>query len=127
MDNAQFRKDFPAFADTARYPESQLDFWSGVAETMVNQNKWGSMYATGIKLYVAHEITLSAQDFKAASFGGVPGQQSGPVNTKTVGSATIGFDTQGAIEKNAGWWNLTTYGKQFFRLMRMFGAGPIQL
>lgn len=81
----------------------------------------------GIFLYTAHEVTLEAQSISAAKINGTPGQQPGQANTKTVGSATIGYDTVTASEKDAGWWNLTTYGKQFIRLARLFGAGALQL
>lgn len=127
MDNALFRRAFPEFADIDRYPDSQLDFWSAFATAMVNARRWKTQVNMGIYLYVAHEITLAAQNQKAGVIGGVPGSTSGPVNTKTVGSVTVGYDTQQAAEKDAGWWNLTTYGKQFIRLTRMFGAGGVQL
>ncbi len=127
MDKAQFRLDFPEFANTATYPDSSLDFWAGVAEIQVVKNVWKTMYATGVKLYVAHEITLAAQNVRAASKGGAPGQSGGIANSKTVGSASIGFDSNTSTEKDAGWWNRTTYGMQFYRLMRLYGAGCIQL
>lgn len=127
MDNAQFRKNFPEFSDIARYPDSQLTFWSEVAELMVRERRWKTMYEKGVQLYVAHEVTLAAQNAKAADNGGVPGQVSGPANSKTVGSVTIAYDTAQAAEKDAGWWNLTVYGKQFYRLAQMFGSGAVQL
>lgn len=81
----------------------------------------------GMSLYIAHELTLSAQNQKAASVGGSPGQQGGVATSKTVGSVSVQFDAQTTTEKDAGWWNLTTYGKQFIRLARIFGAGAIQI
>lgn len=127
MDTAQFRSNFPEFSDVARYPVSQLTFWSGIAEKMLDEDVWDNMYESGVMLYVAHEVTLAAQNVKVATNGGVPGGASGPMNSKTVGSVSVGYDTTQTAEKDAGWWNLTTYGKQFYRLMRMFGAGAIQL
>lgn len=127
MDLTQFRLDFPEFSDTAKYPDSQLTFWSTVAEAQVNECAWGSMKPFGVKLYVAHEITLAAQNTKAAAVGGTPGQSGGIANNKTVGSVTVGYDSSTTTEKDAGWWNLTNYGKQFIRLARMYGAWAIQL
>lgn len=127
LDIAAFRKSFPEFSDTSRYPDTQITFWGNLAELQVNQNRWGTAWSTGVQLYVAHEITLAAQNAKAGAIGGVPGGQSGPVNTKTVGSVTVGYDTTVAAEKDAGYWNLTSYGKQFIRLARIFGAGVTQL
>lgn len=127
MDKTVFRKAFPEFANIAVYPDAQLDFWATLAEAQVNADRWGTQTAFGVQLYVAHEITLAAQSAKAANIGGTPGQQSGPTNSKTVGSVTVTYDTQAAIEKDAGHWNLTSYGRQFIRLARIFGAGVVQL
>lgn len=127
MDIAAFRSAFPEFADLSRYPDSQVTFWSGVAEKQVKASLWDNMYTTGVMLYTAHEITLAAQNARAGNIGGVPGSTAGPTNSKTVGSVTVSYDTQQAQEKDAGYWNLTSYGKQFIRLARMFGSGAVQL
>jgi hypothetical protein len=124
---ANFRAAFPEFADTARYPDEQLNFWSSIAIAQVNSDRWGAQTDTGVMLYVAHEVTLAAQSQASGVIGGTPGGQSGPVNSKTVGSVSVSYDTAQAAEKDAGHWNLTVYGKQFFHLARIFGAGVIQL
>lgn len=123
----QFRTQFPEFKDTVAYSDQQIDFWAGVAQNQLAAATWGNQWLTAVSLYVAHEITLAAQSAKAASAGGVPGTFGGIANTKTVGSVTVGYDAQSNTEKDAGYWNLTNYGKQFFRLMRLFGAQCIQL
>lgn len=122
-----FRAAFPEFSDLSRYPDAQITFWMNFATAMVNPCRWGTQTAMGIYLYTAHEITLAAQSVIAAQNGGAPGSQAGIANSKTVGSVTVGYDSTTTAEKNAGWYNLTNYGKQFFRLMRMFGAGAVQL
>ena len=127
MDIATFRQNFPEFADVAAYPNSQITFWATVAEKMVVQSIWNDMYDFGVQLYVAHEITLARQNQLAAATGGLPGQGGGIATSKTVGSVSVGYDANTNTEKNAGWWNLTNYGKQFFRLINIFGAGCIQL
>ncbi len=124
---ATFRGVFPEFADPARYPDTQLNFWAALASANTNCDRWKSQTLTGIYLYVAHEITLAAQNAATAAIGGVPGGQSGPANSKTVGSVTIAYDTQQTAERDGGWWNLTTYGKQFLRLARIYGAGCVQI
>jgi hypothetical protein len=122
-----FRTAFPEFASTVEYPTELITLWAGVAEQMVPCKVWKNMWTVGVSLYVAHEITLEAQSRKAASVGGVPGQNGGVASTKTVGSVSVGYDPNTTTEKDAGYWNLTTYGKQFIRLARIFGAGAIQL
>lgn len=127
MDIAAFRTEFPEFSDTTIYPSATISFWAALAEKQVTECVWRDCRDAGVKLYVAHEITLAAQSKKAASVGGVPGSQGGIANSKTVGSVTVGYDASTTTEKDAGWWNLTTYGKQFIRLARIFGAGAFQL
>ncbi len=127
MDIPKFRTEFPEFKDSSVYTTPEIQFWADLAELQVLESVWKRARATGVKLYVAHEITLSAQNQKAAAVGGVPGTMGGIPNTKTVGSVTVGYDSTATSEKDAGWWNLTNYGKQFIRLARIFGAGCIQL
>lgn len=127
FDNAVFRESFPEFGDTAKYPDSMITLWANFATAQVNPNRWRQQTLTGINLYVAHEITLAAQNYTTGNISGTPGGQSGPVNSKTVGSVTAAYDTTQGAEKDAGYWNLTSYGKQFIRLARIFGSGTVQL
>ena len=127
MDIGAFRAAFPEFTDKTVYPDTQIMFWAGLAEQLVLPCVWGTCYMQGVQLYVAHEITLAAQNAKTAGNGGMPGTSGCIANTKTVGSVTVGYDSVVTSEKNAGWWNLTNYGKQFFRLVQIFGAGAYQL
>lgn len=127
FDVGAFRTQFPEFADTAKYPASMITFWANFASTMVNQNVWTTQYTMGVSLYTAHELVLATQNQSAAKVGGTPGQSGGIPSQKTVGSVTVQYDAQTSKEPNAGYWNQTTYGIQFIRLARIFGAGCIQL
>lgn len=127
MDISLFRTSFPEFSDTVIYPDALILFWSNIAQCQVNQPIWCGAWHLGVSLYTAHNIVIAAQNKKAASFGGVPGTSGGIANTKTVGSATVGYDSASTTEEGAGWWNRTTYGQQFYRLAMLFGAKAIQL
>lgn len=127
FDSGAFRVNFPEFADTVAYPQSQIDFWAGLGALLIRPSIWKNAWQQGMSLYVAHEITIAGQNSKIAASGGMPGTSGGIANTKTVGSATVGYDSQSTSEENAGYWNLTNYGKQFYRLVRIFGAGCVQL
>ncbi len=127
MDKALFRANFPEFASTTVYPDAQLTFWSSIAEKMLDEDIWDDMYANGVYLYVAHELVLARQNLQASTVGGLPGQGGGIASAKTVGSVSVNYDPNTTTEKDAGFWNLTNYGKQFFRLVQIFGSGCIQL
>lgn len=122
-----FRTAFPEFKDTQLYPDQMITFWSQVPLAQVNKSRWCNMYGLGFQLYLAHELVIAGRDRKSAEFGGVPGTSGGIATDKTVGSVSVGYDAQSTTEKDAGYWNQTTYGKQFIRLARLFGAGAIQL
>lgn len=127
MDIAEFRDQFPEFADDTVYTDGLIEFWSGIAETFVRKPVWCNSWMFGVKLYTAHEITLAVQNVQSSATGSTPGQQGGVANSKAVGAVNVAYDASTMSEKDAGFWNLTTYGKQFIRLARMFGAGAIQL
>ncbi len=127
MDKATFRAAFPEFTSTARFPDAMLDFWATLAERQLPDAVWTTLKTTAVQLYVAHEITLASQNVSVSTAGGVPGQSGGIAQSKAVGSVNVSYDTQSISETGAGWWNLTNYGKQLYRLIKLFGAGCIQL
>jgi hypothetical protein len=51
----------------------------------------------------------------------------GVINSKSVDKVSIGYDTAGGIEAGAGHWNLTIYGTRLIKLIKMVGAGPVQV
>jgi hypothetical protein len=124
---AAFRTAFPEFRSLEIYPDQMLNFWVGLAQAQVRQCVWKLQWNMGVSLYLAHELVLAVRNANAAEAGGAPGTTGGIASQKTVGSANITYDPQTTTEKDAGFWNQTTYGKQFIRLARMFGTGAIQL
>ena len=122
-----FRRNFPEFANEAVYTTAQIEFWVGLAEMQLPQQTWGTAWIQAVNLYVAHEITIAGINQKAATANGTPGVSGGIANTKTVGSATVGYDAPTTTEKDGGYWNRTTYGIQLYRLIKIFGCRAIQL
>ena len=127
MDIAQFRTDFPEFADAVRFPNGTITFWSGLGEKLNSQDKFGDMWVQAVELFTAHNLVLAAGNVAASAAGGLPGGTAGTVQSKAVGSVNVSYDTAGAMETNAGHWNQTTYGRQYIRLARLIGQGCYQL
>ncbi|MFY3647728.1 DUF4054 domain-containing protein [Achromobacter xylosoxidans] len=127
MDLAAFRADFPEFADTTRYTDSQLTLWSTMAEAMLNQSRWGTLWPLGVKLYTAHHLAIAARNQQSSTAGGIPGQVTGPQSSKSVDKVSVSYDTGSVANPDATFWNLTTYGIELWRLIQMFGAGGVQL
>ncbi len=116
-----FRGHFPEFADTAEYTEAVILFWYGIAEKRAIQDRWGDMYTHGLELACAHFVTIAKRN------GVDPGNAGGVQASKSVGDVSVSYDTQAAIEKDGGQWNLTWYGQQFLQLARLNGMGGVQL
>lgn len=83
------------------------------------------------EMWAAHQIVLEKQALAAAATGGDPGTKIGIISSKSVNGVSVGFDvgaiTGGNMQANAGYYNQTIYGIRFYRLMKLRGAGPIQL
>lgn len=124
---AQFRSDFPEFTDTSLFPDSLITFWLAVATLFLNRCRWSTAYYLGLELYAAHNIAIEGAARQTAQGGGVPGMMRGVINAEGVGQVTISYDTVASAEPDAGNWNLTIYGSRYIRMVRMFGAGPIQV
>jgi hypothetical protein len=127
VDVAQFRQMFPEFGDTADYASATISLWLGVAEKLVNEDRWGNLWTTGLGFFTAHNVALQAANIRAAETGAVPGSTGGMIASKTVGSVSVGYDANATMELNAGHWNQTTYGRQYIHLARMIGAACVQL
>jgi len=124
---AQFRIDFPEFADSAKYPDLLCNLWLQAAASMVNLARWGALAALGQELCAAHFIALAARDRAIGPKSkGIPGQVSGPVASKTVGSVSASYAPQIGTIQDAGQWNSTAYGVRFIGLARLMGAGGMQ-
>jgi hypothetical protein len=124
---AQFRADYPEFSSTTNFPSSGIQYWLNVAYELLNASRWGAQLDLGAELYVAHNIALEARAQKEALSGGIPGQQSGTVSSKSVDKVSVGYDTNAASEEGGGHWNLTIYGTRLYRLIKLMGAGPVYL
>jgi hypothetical protein len=119
---ADFRARFPAFADTAKYPDEAVQFWLDTGYQMLPPLVWGEQLDLGVQLYVAHNMTMDARG-AAAGIGG----SGGVVSSKSVKGTSIGYDTSLGLERDAGAWAGSTYGNRFYQMMMMFGIGGVQL
>lgn len=122
---ASLRVLCPEFSDATVYPDASISAWVAQAALQLDPARWGALLDFGTTLYVCHRIALAARNKRVASAGGLPGQASGAVQSKSVDKVSQSFDTASASEEGAGMWNLTTYGQEFIRLARQVGAGPM--
>ena len=124
---SDFRQQFPEFRDPALYSDAVLGFWSGLAASQLNADRWGVLRDYGISMFVAHHLVLARRDEEAAAAGGLPGAVTGPQSSKSVDKVSVSYDTKAVALTDAGFWNLTTYGMRFYQMVRSIGAGGLQL
>lgn len=120
-----FRTLLPEFSDAASYTDDQISTWISIAANFVSETRWGSVYNLGISLVAAHNLVLSKRELDAAALGGTPGEVTGPVVSQAVDKVSVSYSTSDAVNKDAGSWNLTTYGVRYRSLCRVFGAGGL--
>ncbi|BDH45753.1 hypothetical protein TUM12370_17970 [Salmonella enterica subsp. enterica serovar Choleraesuis] len=125
---SDFRRDFPQFADTTIYPDAQIEFRLNLADILLNEKLTGmKLFPYLVELFVAHYMALFAQDQRSAAAGGAGGSSSGIQTSKSVDKVSVSYDTGSTLNPDAGFWNNTRYGAEFWQLITMFGAGGRQL
>lgn len=141
----QFRIDYPAFADTNRFTDAEIQFYIDIAcappnmSYAINQHRWGQFFYLGLNLFVAHNLAVAdMMQQRAGSPGGLAGGPgysvtytplvgSGVATSKSVNGVSVSYDQSIGMEKDAGWWGLTPWGNQFLYYLRLAGAAPIHL
>lgn len=127
MTESEFRAAYPAFADATTFPSGAVSFWLEKAAAFVDPSRWGDMADVGIGLYAAHWLTFGKVTADAAASGSIAGGAAGILTSKSVGGVSFGYDARLVASPDAGAWNATAYGRQFWDLARLFGAGGLQL
>lgn len=125
---ATFRAHFPEFADTSRYPDSQVQFWLDIGSVMCSAWVWGNAQQQGAELVCAHFLALGQLARQGASaVGGVPGLARGIMNSKSVSKVSVGYDVGVTAMEGAGPWNYTIYGQQYYWLVLLAGTGGFEV
>lgn len=114
-----FRVSFPEFANSTTYPDSQIDFWYGIGESLLNETRWGDRLDYGLNLFVAHHLVMAVRNQASSA----PGQSEGLVGSQSAGPLTVSFDTTAVREEGAGFYNLTSYGTLFWKMAKIVGIG----
>ena len=117
FDVTEFRELFPAFADTAQYPDAVLSGYFSSAVCTLGE-VWGVTACSLRALYLltAHFAALSGMVVS----GGVT---VGPVTSSTVGGVSVTIS--GPTVRNAwqGWLSNTPYGIELWAMLSVRSAG----
>ena len=115
---ASFTDVFPSLITT---PQSQIQYWIDYAYTILDASRWLDQLDHGVGLFVAHKLTL--RNISARNGGVMPGV----VSSKSAGGLSVSYDTSRSTIDNAGSYNSTAYGLEFYELAMMIGSGGVQL
>lgn len=126
MDAITFRALLPEFSDVKKYKTRTVNAWIDQASSTINAAAFGNRRDYVMSLYIAHHLVLGERNARAAQRGS-PGQGTGVIASKNVGGVSINYDTAISSDEGAGHWNSTDYGKRYWKLVRMAGAGGAQL
>lgn len=131
MDISAFREAFPQFTPEIA-PDARVRFFLALAKKLLPADRWEELLEDGIALFIAHNLTLEAEIGKDKTGAGAINAAAGPVvsESKTVGSMSksvtrAGSSGQGTSLTNAGQYNATVYGQQFWQLVQIVGAGGL--
>jgi len=123
MTLAEFRAAMPEFGDVAAYPDITVQGWLDVAALLLRPVQWRAALSLGERLFVAHNLTVGGP---SAASGGSRAT-GGLVTDKSVGPVKVSYNVEAGLNRDAGFWNLSTYGTQFWFYMKMAGAGGVQI
>ena len=127
----EFRDAFPQFSEEL-FPAGRVQFFLTLASKSLSADRWDDLLPEGTFLYVAHYLTLEAEALKAKDGTGGMHAAAGPVvsESKTVGGVSVAKGKAGPAATgylSGGQWNDTSYGKQFYSLLLLIGAGGLQV
>ena len=120
-----FRAAFPGISESD-FPDAAVSVYLALADRFFDPVLWSDEATRRhvMGLYAAHYLAGRG----SASVGVKKGQGAvGIVSSKSVDGASVSYDTGTASESGAGFWNATPYGKELYRLLRIFGTGAVQL
>ena len=124
----QFRATFPQFADETKYPTPMIQARLNLADAMLSESRFGvDIFPYIVGLYVAHYMYLYAADMRGMAVGTAGGVNSGIQTAKSVDKVSASYDASATLDPNAGFWNNSRYGSEFWEYLMMFGAGAVQL
>src|SRR5271165_4251875 len=102
-----FQADFTEFSNASA---SVIQTWINIAAQFIDQSVYSTSADFVTELFVAHNVCLTP------GAGGpivVPPGSVGPLASKGVGGASASYATGEGVVRNAGNFNLTTYGTRY--------------
>lgn len=112
--NAEFIAAYPEFSDT---DDTLVTNALARGGRNVDTTWFEDDYQTGLMLYAAHLLTVSEV---AADTGG----QGGNIVSESLGPINVSYDRSAAVSSDPSGLGTTSYGQQYYNLLKMNRGGP---
>lgn len=127
----EFREAFPQFTEEL-FADGRVQFYLTLAGKSMSAERWDELLPEGMGLFTAHYLTLEREASRAKDGTGGILAAAGPVisTSKAVGGVSKSESRAGAAATanlNAGHWNDTIYGKQYWQVAQLVGAGGLHV
>ncbi len=129
MTVTEFTTFYPEFNKLATDRPPVVEEYLLQAHSICDEERWMDMRNEGIRLYIAHKLTLYLKTITAENATdaqiAVSGDAKGIKTNKAVGGVSVGMAESSATAAIEGWgaFKTTEYGIQFMTLARMVGIG----
>lgn len=120
---SDFRRIYSEFADYATYSDAVIQYWIDLGYKFLPEDRWGELLDFGVGLFTAHYMKIGG----IRGGGGDSSIIAGPITSQHVGEVGMASSPAFITIANAGLWNTTSYGIQFYQLAKMFGSGGQQI
>ena len=109
---AQVRAFDRSFDDPVRFPDQLIQTYLDQCGVWLSLPKFGTAADTAQLYWTCHQLTAQAD--------GAAGK-AGPVSAQSVGDVKVNYASTNILFKSPD-YNLTTYGTNLLRLMRIYGT-----
>ncbi|MCL1808125.1 MAG: DUF4054 domain-containing protein [Oscillospiraceae bacterium] len=123
-----FRAAMPGFTPDIA-PDGIVEACVALADSVIKRRRWDAAWQEGMRLFIAHFLTLYAESTpgQGAGLAGVinAGTVKGNRTSKSVGDIAITYDMASIMDdlKGYGSWKLSAYGVQYITLAKAFNRG----
>ncbi len=127
MNELSFRQILPIFSNSTDYPTTQFNFYFELGHKLLPKSRWDDLFDDGLQYFIAHYLTLFKRAMEREKLGADAGQVVGNETAKSIDGISVTMDVSSVLLLDAGHWNQTIWGIQFYQLASLVGAGGVQL
>ncbi len=117
----------PEFADATIFQDRAIQRLIDRAYRLLDENRWRDILDDGVEAWVCHHLALAREAALAVADGGAPGEVRGMITSESVDKVSAGYDTGSIAIADAGPYNRTSYGQEYWQLASAISIGGFQL